>query len=325
MIILGGAFLYFMKDNREALPTFINSHTDNKKYIIKKAGKIIDSADTLEEAVEIAKQKKRVIVINTYNNEWVYTDLNPFMIITEAAIHDFSSFEEALKYAKAGGYTEIHYKSDESIIWKAMLELKESTILNIPLINQYPELPRGCEVTSLAMILKHVNVSIDKMILANEVKKDLTPYSINKENKITYGNPYEGFVGDMYRLSENGYGVYHGPIVELARKYCGESAINLTELSFEEVLFFIEQGNPVWIITNSTFSPLGDAYFEYWHTNSGIVKVTKKLHSVVMTGFDEGYIYINDPLHNSKNKALSRSEFKKAWEQMGSQAMTILK
>ncbi|RUQ24224.1 hypothetical protein ELQ35_21975 [Peribacillus cavernae] len=40
---------------------------------------------------------------------------------------------------------------------------------------QYPELPRGCEVTSLAMLLHYYDVKVSKMELADKVKKDPTP------------------------------------------------------------------------------------------------------------------------------------------------------
>lgn len=325
LMILGGAYLYYIKYNKGALPSFINTHTSNKKYIIKKAGRIIDEADTFEEAVTKAEQIKRGIAINTFNDTWVYSDLYPFMIISDNGIHDFKSFEEALKYAKNNGYVEIYYQNDKNIIWTQNINLKNNTILNIPLINQLPELPRGCEVTSLAMILKYIGINVDKIELAEQVKKDLTPYYIDTDNRIHYGNPYDGFVGDMYDKNRNGYGVYHGPIVELAQEYCGEAAIDLTGLEFEEILYMVERGNPVWIITNGSYNALSDSDFVIWHTPTGLVKVTTRLHSVVITGFSEDKVYINDPLRNNKNIKVDREEFKKAWEQMGNQAMTILK
>ena len=46
----------------------------------------------------------------------------------------------------------------------------EKVILaNVPLIQQLRD--RGCEVTSLAMMLQYAGVSVDKMTLANEIKK----------------------------------------------------------------------------------------------------------------------------------------------------------
>lgn len=325
VILLGGVYLYYLSCNKDALPNFINTHTSSKKYIIIKAGKVINNADTLEEAITKAEQIKRVIAINTYNDEWVYTDLRPYMILTDMAIHDFGNFEQALNYAKANQYTAIYYQNNKNKIWTSESELVEKQPLNVPLIKQYPELPRGCEVTSLAMILNYVGIEVDKMTLAMEVKKDTTPYSISADGKITYGNPYDGFVGNMYNWNDNGYGVYHGPIFELAKSYAKEAAIDLTGLEFEEILYVVQQGNPVWVITNGSFSPLSDKEFTIWHTPTGIVKTTSRLHSVVITGFTEDKVYINNPLQDKNNIGLNRKEFKKAWEQMGNQAIAILK
>src|SRR4051794_39043811 len=46
-----------------------------------------------------------------------------------------------------------------------------SVLLDVPYIGQNPELPRGCEVTSLAMMLNYVGVSADKMTLASKIEK----------------------------------------------------------------------------------------------------------------------------------------------------------
>ena len=323
VIIVGGAYLYYFKYNTGALPSFINVHTTNKKYIIKKAGRIIASTDTLDEAIEEAKKSKRSIAINTYTDQWVYSDFNPFLILTEDAVHDFEDFKDALQYAKANGYERIYYKDKSTVIWEAAIQEIQDTYLDVPLINQLPELPRGCEVTSLAMIMEYGGISVDKMTLASEIKKETHPYTI-EDGKIKVGNPYNGFVGDMYNMNNFGYGVYHGPIVDLAKQYCGERVVDLTGLEFEEVMYILQKGYPVWIITNTTCKPLDDSKFSMWHTPTGIVKITYSLHSVVVTGISQDKVYVNDPLSSTKNRAFNREEFKKAWEQMGNQAVVIL-
>src|SRR5690606_20217062 len=95
---------------------------------------------------------------------------------------------------------------------------QSSVLIDAPHIKQMPELPRGCEVTSLAMLLAFAGIYVDKMTLAKEIKRDPTPYK-KIGDQITFGNPYDGFVGDMYSFDNPGLGVYHGPITELANKY----------------------------------------------------------------------------------------------------------
>ncbi|WP_245801957.1 C39 family peptidase [Fictibacillus arsenicus] len=194
-------------------------------------------------------------------------------------------------------------------------------IQDVPLIQQKPELDRGCEVTSLAMLLQHAGVKTDKMELAHRIKKVDTPYE-NKNGTYYYGNPNDGFVGDIYTFDNMGYGVYHGPVADLAETYLPKRIVNLTGSAFEHVLKNVKKGKPVWIITNASFKKLPKNDFRTWNTPSGQVQITWKEHSVVITGFDKDNIYVNDPLHNEKNRKLPYKDFRKAWEQMGSQAIT---
>lgn len=200
--------------------------------------------------------------------------------------------------------------------------LKESVLLDAPIVNQLPELPRGCEVTSLTMLLQYANVDVDKMTLADQIKKDTTPY-VRKNGKIYYGNPNDGFIGDMYSLNGPGLGVYHKPIASLAEKYLPGSIIDFTGSSFEEIKKHLSNDRPVWVITNSTFKKLPDSEFRTWHTPSGTVKITYSEHSVLITGYDETHIYFNDPLTGEKNKKAPIKDFEESWVQMGSQAITI--
>lgn len=171
------------------------------------------------------------------------------------------------------------------------------------------------------MLLNHAGIKVDKMTLAKQIKKNPTPYRIHN-GKVFYGHPNEGFVGDMYTKKKPGYGVYHKPIKELAESYLPNQIIDLTGQSFEEIYKYLSKGTPVWVITNTTFRVLPPSEFIEWQTPQGPLKITYWEHSVLITGYDEQYIYFNDPLTGTKNKKAPKSEFINAWIQMGKQAIT---
>jgi uncharacterized protein YvpB len=206
-------------------------------------------------------------------------------------------------------------KPRELAIEKKQPILAKSKLLDVPLINQMaePELYNGCEVTSLAMLLNYHGYHVSKNELAGKIKT--VPLSYGNGQK---GNPNVGFVGDME--DGPGLGVYNGPIYDLTRQFAGDKVINLTNSPFTDLLKKINKGEPVWIITTTRFAPV--SLFQKWKTPQGTIQITFSEHSVVMTGFGEDYIYINDP-YGYKNRKLDRENFQKAWEQMGKQAIVI--
>lgn len=189
-------------------------------------------------------------------------------------------------------------------------------ILEAPFVPQMPELPRGCEVTSLCMLLGHAGIQVSKMELAEAIDK--VPFKDGE----WHGHLNDGFVGDMYSFETDGIGVYHRPILKLAEKYLPGAIINLTGCQMEDILDRVRDGYPVWIVTNDTFEPLADGDFRLWNTRHGVLPITYRMHSVLMVGFDEHFVYINDPLHDVPNREVKRDVFEKAWIQMGRQALT---
>jgi uncharacterized protein YvpB len=190
-------------------------------------------------------------------------------------------------------------------------------INSVPHIQQMPQLARGCEVTSLAMLLQSAGVSIDKMTLAKEIMT--VPF---RDQNGVRGNPNDGFVGDIYSFSKSGYGVYHGPIVKLAEKYLPGRIVDLTGGDIDAVYDMVKKGSPVWVITNSRFAPLSESEFAVWSTKSGNVRITYREHSVVVVGYDDKHVYINDPLAGGSYTSVSRKSFEVAWVQMGKQAVS---
>ncbi|SDK19844.1 C39 family peptidase [Sediminibacillus albus] len=194
-------------------------------------------------------------------------------------------------------------------------EEKAELPLDVPLMLQMaaPRLYNGCEVTSLAMILDYHGIEVSK----NELAENIETVPLNYGNGLK-GDPNDGFVGNM--ADGPGLGVYHGPVWELAKQYVGNRAIDLTGSEIEAIYQSLDKGQPVWVITTSSFAPVNS--FEAWETPNGEVEVTFALHSVVVTGYDEDFVYINDP-YGGKNKKVDRENFENAWVQMGRQAITI--
>ncbi len=266
--------------------------------------------------------------------QWIFRKRTTKRIFQRIAL-SYMIFFGSLSLGIGGFYA---YNADLSSIVKAVIFPKSAQIhafkstnlinkpnsiyqIKAPVIHQYPELPRGCEVTSLAMLLQFHNIKVTKMELAEKVKKDETPY-LNKDGVIHFGDPNNGFVGDMYNINNPGYGVYHEPIHQLAKEYVGERAVDLTGNQFNSVIELISKGEPVLVITNITYKPLPESDFTSWQTPHGPIDITMKLHAVLVTGFDKESIYFNDP-YNGTQKSAPKQEFVSAWEQMGKQAIAI--
>jgi uncharacterized protein YvpB len=187
--------------------------------------------------------------------------------------------------------------------------------LDAPHISQLPELERGCEVTTLAMLLQHAGKDVGKMELSKEI--DRVPF----ENDGLRGHPGEGFVGNMKTMDKPGLGVYHGPVAKLGEAYLPGKILDLTGEEFNEVEKHVKDGRPVWVLVPSTFAVVPEKHWETWDTKKGKEKITYKWHSVLVTGFDDNNVYVNDPL-GDKNDKLSKEEFVAGWEQFGKQAIT---
>lgn len=271
-----------------------------------------------EEALNYAQSKERAAILNSHTRTWVWDNYPLFNVIIGDRYEEFPTFTEAVDYAKKHENSIVTHRINQAVVWSNATPLKNSVRLNVPNILQQPELPRGCEVTALAILLNYAGLNVDKMELASKVKKDPTERQVIN-GVIHGGNINYGFVGDMYNSENFGLGVNNGPIFELMKEYLPNAAINLTNANFEDLLFLLNRDIPIWVITNATYNVLPNSSFETWKTSQGDVKITFWMHAVVISGYDDNYIYFTDPLGN-RNHA-PREQFIAAWEQMGSQAI----
>ncbi|MDF2668769.1 MAG: hypothetical protein K0R67_1075 [Paenibacillus sp.] len=193
-----------------------------------------------------------------------------------------------------------------------------SVLIDAPHVRQQPELPSGCEITSLTMLLQFAGIKKGKMELVPEMKKDTTPIVYSNTGIKTWGNPNVGFVGEITAKGK-GFGVFHGPIMELLHSYI-PSAVDLTGSSYEALEEQLAAGIPLVVWTTINYAV--PAEWVEWHTTDGTKIVTTFMeHAVLLVGYDETNVYVNDPL-GGKNRAIEKNRFIEVWEVMGKQALS---
>lgn len=196
---------------------------------------------------------------------------------------------------------------------------KNKIMLNVPLIRQNPELKYGCEVTSLAMVLQYGGANTTKMKLFREIEKDPDPLTRSRGDILRWGNPADGFVGDMTGRHA-GYAVFDKPMIDLINHYFPGRAVNLTGKDFNEVLAHVSEGYPVVVWTTGDYR-LPDRW-ESWKHGAQTIKTPLDLHAVVLVGYDGNTVYINDPLSGRKQVPVNKQKFINTWKAMQSRAVS---
>ena len=237
-----------------------------------------------------------------------------------AGIHDKSGHEVAQNHLTERKNASLKEKMTNQAARNNIKFVGQKVILDVPLIRQNPELKYGCEVTSLAMVLQYAGVKVDKMTLAEEIKKDSDPIVKTKSgNIVSWGNPSDGFVGDMTG-KEKGYAVYDQPLTDLMEKYMPERAVNLTGSPFDELLRYVQNKHPVVVWTTGDYR-LPDRW-ESWNHESETIKTPLDLHAVVLVGFDDKNVYINDPLWGKKAHRVNKEQFISSWVALNKRAVS---
>lgn len=326
MLALTTTTVQALQQHQSPKQALVQAPKETVKAIANTVKKVVKTRDETKKAETAASAASAATAASAAPSSTAHSFDQSHPFVVRAGGKDagaFDTFVSALAFAKQQSDAEIVYGPQSSVVWsQSSASGSGSAKMDLPLIEQMPDLERGCEVTSLAMLLQSDGINADKLILAQQVKKDTTPFSRDDDGTIHFGNPNGGFVGDMESFDNPGYGVYHGPIRELAEKYMPGRVVDATGADFSDLYGFLDRNIPVWTIVNLDYERLSDDEFEKWMTPDGPINITYKEHSVLVTGYDDEYIYINDPLNETDK--VDKQSFIAAWEQMGKQAITYV-
>ena len=193
----------------------------------------------------------------------------------------------------------------------------------LSLIYQDPELPNGCEVTSLAMLLKWAGCPIDKVELAENYlpKEDFVQAGSDRLGP----NPSQAYAGDP--ASAEGWYCFEGPIVDAGNTWLNEQnsnfqVVSLTGLTRKSLEDYLDLNIPlaVWVTLN--YAPPKLSFFQ-WTLPDGVRYAPySNLHCVVLVGREGGGYQIADPI--SGWQIVSPALFWTCFDAMGRRAAAVL-
>lgn len=198
-------------------------------------------------------------------------------------------------------------------------------LLDVPQILQNPELPNGCEITSLCELLHFHGFTPDKCDLADHYLPRSAQWYGADPDEVYMGNPH---IDD--NSPETGYYCFAGPLLKASEAYfaaAGETqlqAVDITGSGLAELEACLQAGRPFIFWASLHFNDIqfdpcggyalpGGRYHTVFHT----------LHCMVCRGMDEEAFYIADPLNF--NERVPKEQFMRIYRQLGSRAVTIVR
>ncbi len=200
-----------------------------------------------------------------------------------------------------------------------------SSGIAVPLILQNPELPNGCEITSLTAIFNYYGEEVNKLTMADEYLPKEPLSNIN--GKRIGPDPNISFVGDPSE-NINAFYVFASPIVQAANAYIQDNDLNriaydITGATIEQLQSYISKGIPVltWITIDLQLAKVNEA-LKWEVTNSQTEHVPyTNLHAVVLIGLDHAYAHVMNPL--TGYESIPIDVFKNSFETLHNRAVVV--
>lgn len=185
--------------------------------------------------------------------------------------------------------------------------------LNVECVYQNPELPTGCEVTSLTTVLNYLGYNVDKLTMS-----DL----FLPKGEIGKTDPSIAFIGDP--RDKSSYGANAPVLVTTANDYLSKiesdyRAYDITGVEFQDLEKYIIDGYPVMIW--ETINMLESYPSTKWTIDNKEIQWYANFHCMVLIGWTEDTYIVSDPLKGiveyDKNIVLQR------YNELGKQAVVI--
>lgn len=236
-----------------------------------------------------------------------------------------SSSETTSTTVESTTSTESQQTTSTSIISIETKPQKEVGIKwKVPLIMQNPELPTGCEITSVTMVVNFYGYDYDKITMTDKYLDKSNNFYY--ENGQLFGpNPQKFFLGNPRSTSGYGLQCFSGTWVNSLNKVFEENKSehyveDISGNSLKELESELQKG-PILISASIDMNPATPrVLFKDFETKEDITTY-RNFHCVVLVGYDENYYYINDPLGTFSK--LEKARLERAYTSTGQQAVIV--
>lgn len=201
-----------------------------------------------------------------------------------------------------------------------------SVYIDMENILQLPELPVGCEITALTILLRHCGFDAEKTDMALNylpISWGNARYEGDKTYKDSF---FDYFIGDPFG---RGYGCFSGAIEKAANAYIADNGggyvVKNISGAHPDVLYdYLAAGTPV--LCWATDGMIEPEYYETWYDNETGEQLDWYLneHCFVLAGFnmDADIVTLNDPMKGIIDYNINK--FETRYDQMHRQAIVIL-
>ena len=194
----------------------------------------------------------------------------------------------------------------------------------VPLVMQNPELPTGCEITSITMVVNFYGYDYDKITMTDKYldKSDNFYY----DNGQLFGpNPQKFFLGNPRSTSGYGLQCFSGTWVNTLNKVFEENksehyAEDISGRSLKDLEGEL-QSAPILISASIDMNPASPRVLFKDSETKEDVTTYRNFHCVVLVGYDEDYYYVNDPLGTFSK--LEKARLERAYTSTGQQAVIV--
>lgn len=206
---------------------------------------------------------------------------------------------------------------------QANVNYSDEKVLPVENIQQLPELPSGCEITSSAIVLNYLGFQISKNELANFFPIGGMPYL---QNGVMIGpNPWKEFAGSP---SDSGYGCFAPVVTNALNRYLSYAgsklkAVNLSGTNVQNLLSYIDKGVPVIVWATISMKEPYDGNSWYLEDTGEYFCWPACEHCLVLIGYSDSTAVFRDPLDPQGTARYDMSLFKKRYEQLYCQAVIV--